>query len=32
MGLRAGDRRTVSLPPEEAFGPWNPENVQNLIR
>ncbi|MEK5782592.1 FKBP-type peptidyl-prolyl cis-trans isomerase, partial [Acinetobacter baumannii] len=30
MGLRAGDRRTVSLPPEEAFGPWNPENVQKF--
>lgn len=27
-GLRAGDRRTVHLPPEDAFGPWNPENVQ----
>ncbi len=24
FGLRAGDRRTVSLPPEDAFGPWNP--------
>ena len=32
FGLRAGDRRTVSLPPEDAFGPWNPENVQSLIR
>ena len=30
FGLRAGDRRTVSLPPEEAFGPWNPENVQTF--
>ncbi|TCM64327.1 FKBP-type peptidyl-prolyl cis-trans isomerase SlpA [Acinetobacter calcoaceticus] len=30
FGLRAGDRRTVSLPPEEAFGPWNPENVQRF--
>jgi len=28
LGLRAGDRRTVHLPPEDAFGPWNPENVQ----
>lgn len=28
LGLCAGDRRTVSLPPEDAFGPWNPENVQ----
>ena len=30
FGLRAGDRRTVSLPPEEAFGPWNPENIQKF--
>lgn len=30
FGLRAGDRRTVSLPPEEAFGLWNPENVQTF--
>ena len=30
FGLRAGDRRTVSLPPEEAFGVWNPENVQQF--
>lgn len=30
MGLRAGDRRTVHLPPEEAFGLWNPENVQTF--
>jgi FKBP-type peptidyl-prolyl cis-trans isomerase SlpA len=30
MGLRAGDRRTVHLPPEDAFGPWNPENVQKF--
>ncbi|MEB3754511.1 peptidylprolyl isomerase [Acinetobacter sp. MD2(2019)] len=30
LGLRAGDRRTVSLPPEDAFGPWNPENVQTF--
>ncbi len=30
FGLRAGDRRTVSLPPEDAFGPWNPENVQKF--
>ncbi|HHW52298.1 MAG TPA: peptidylprolyl isomerase [Acinetobacter towneri] len=30
FGLRAGDRRTVSLPPEEAFGSWNPENVQTF--
>ncbi|TXJ07619.1 MAG: peptidylprolyl isomerase [Acinetobacter sp.] len=30
FGLRAGDRRTVHLPPEEAFGDWNPENVQRF--
>ncbi|MCH7395726.1 peptidylprolyl isomerase [Acinetobacter dispersus] len=28
FGLRAGDRRTVHLPPEDAFGPWNTENIQ----
>lgn len=28
FGLRAGDRRTVHLPSEDAFGPWNPDNVQ----
>lgn len=30
FGLRAGDRRTVSLPPEDAFGSWNPENIQRF--
>lgn len=30
FGLRAGDRRTVHLTPEDAFGPWNPENVQRF--
>ncbi|MDO4223248.1 MAG: peptidylprolyl isomerase [Acinetobacter sp.] len=30
FGLRAGDRRTVHLPPEEAFGEWNPDNVQKF--
>ncbi len=30
FGLRAGDRRTVHLPPEDAFGPWNAENIQNF--
>ena len=30
LGLRAGDRRTVHLPPEGAFGAWNPENVQTF--
>ena len=28
FGLRAGDRRTVHLPSEDAFGPWNAENIQ----
>ncbi|MBF7683399.1 peptidylprolyl isomerase [Acinetobacter sp. B5B] len=30
LGLRAGDRRTVHLPPEDAFGSWNPDNVQRF--
>ena len=30
FGLRAGDRRTVSLPPEDAVGEWNAENVQRF--
>ncbi|KAA8731246.1 peptidylprolyl isomerase [Acinetobacter qingfengensis] len=30
FGLRAGDRRTVHLPPSEAFGEWNMENVQRF--
>ena len=30
FGLRAGDRRTVSLPPNDAFGPWNSENIQKF--
>ena len=30
FGLRSGDRRTVHLPPEDAFGDWNPENVQRF--
>jgi FKBP-type peptidyl-prolyl cis-trans isomerase SlpA len=30
LGLRAGDRRTVHLPPEDAFGQWNPDNVQTF--
>jgi len=32
MGLRAGDRRTVHLPPEDAFGTWNPDNIQRFDR
>lgn len=30
LGLRGGDRRTVHLPPEDAFGIWNPDNVQTF--
>ena len=30
LGLRAGDRRTVHLPPEDAFGQWNPDNIQTF--
>lgn len=30
IGLRAGDRRTVHLPPEDAFGQWNQDNVQRF--
>lgn len=30
MGLRAGDRRTVHLPADDAFGPWNQDNVQQF--
>lgn len=30
LGLRAGDRRTVHLPPEDAFGQWNADNVQTF--
>ena len=30
LGLRAGDRRTVHLPPEDAFGAWNSDNVQKF--
>lgn len=29
-GLRAGDRRTVHLPAADAFGEWNPDNVQHF--
>ncbi len=32
LGLRAGDRRTVHLPPEDAFGAWNPDNIQRFDR
>jgi len=32
MNLRAGDTRTAHLPPEQAFGEWNPENIQKFNR
>lgn len=31
-GLKAGDRRSVLLTPEQAFGPWNPDNIQRFPR
>lgn len=30
IGLHAGDRRTIFLTPEQAFGIWNPENIQKI--
>lgn len=30
INLRAGDVRTAHLPPDEAFGQWNAENVQQF--
>ncbi|MDN5666433.1 MAG: peptidylprolyl isomerase [Psychrobacter sp.] len=32
MNLRAGDTRTAHLEPEQAFGEWNPDNVQHFSR
>ena len=32
MNLRAGDTRTAHLEPEQAFGDWNPDNVQHFSR
>jgi FKBP-type peptidyl-prolyl cis-trans isomerase SlpA len=32
MGLSAGDRRKVQVPPEDAFGQHNPQNVQHFKR
>lgn len=31
FGLRAGDRRTVSMTPEKGFGVWNADNVQTFV-
>ena len=30
MNLRAGDMRTAHLEPEQAFGEWNPDNIQHF--
>ena len=32
MNLRAGDTRSAHLDPEQAFGDWNPDNVQTFNR
>lgn len=32
INLKAGDTRTAHLPPEQAFGEWNGENVQSFPR
>lgn len=32
INLKAGDTRTAHLPPEQAFGEWNGENVQTFPR
>jgi len=32
LGLKRGDRRSVILPPEKAFGAWNENNVQWMPR
>lgn len=32
LNLKAGDTRTAHLPPEQAFGQWNGENVQSFPR
>lgn len=32
FGFKAGDKRTVSVPPENAFGQPNPQNVQIIPR
>ena len=30
MNLRAGDTRSAHLEPEQAFGEWNPDNIQRF--
>ena len=32
LGLKAGDRETFEVPPEKAFGQYNPSNVQSFKR
>lgn len=32
LGLRAGDRRSVLIDPQDGFGSHNPENVQHIDR
>ena len=32
INLKAGDVRTAHLPPEQAFGLWNEDNVQSFPR
>lgn len=32
MNLRAGDTRSAHLDPEQAFGDWNPDNIQHFSR
>ena len=32
MNLRAGDTRTAHLEPAQAFGDWNPDNIQHFSR
>ena len=32
MGLENGDEREFTIPPEEAFGQHNPQNVQRVDR
>lgn len=32
MGLSAGDRHKVQVPPEDAFGQHNPQNIQQFKR
>ncbi|PWC15658.1 FKBP-type peptidyl-prolyl cis-trans isomerase [Brenneria roseae subsp. americana] len=32
LGLRRGDRRKFTLPPESAFGPTNPDLIQFFLR